>query len=143
MRQFYVADVSLEPHPTAPQAAKVLTVRLLAYKDHSEVRATCDLYGFESIADFKWGCGGGDPPNETKPLLNQVVADFVQKVGENNVISWQLPDLAERVTDFEAGWKKQAFGNALRAYGVTKRLTFEQALRVLEEHYVVEPVMES
>ena len=143
MRQFYVADVSLEPHPTAPQAAKVLTVRLLAYKDHSEVRATCDLYGHESIEDFKWRCGAGEPPSECNPLLNQVAADFIQKVGENNVISWQLPNLTENVADFEASWKKQAFGNALRAYGVTKRLTFEQALRVLEEHYVVEPVMES
>ena len=136
----YVADVSLGPHPTAPGVIRVLTVKLLT-QDKNEIQTVCDLYGHESAKDFKWSPELQLP--ESRLHLAEIAADFVAKVGTNGVVDFQLPDFDKRVEEFEVSWKKTAFTNALRNYGVTNRLTFEQALRVLEEHYIVEPIMES
>jgi hypothetical protein len=145
VRTFYVADVLLQPHPTAPQAAKVLKVALLAYEDNSNVMMTCDLYGFESPRDFKWepASQARSVNKEIAPILNVVSTDLVEKIGTNGVIDWQIADLAKRVEEFETSWRLKAFGHALKAYGVVNRLTLEQARLVLEEHYIVSPVMES
>jgi hypothetical protein len=147
LRTYYITDVTLGSHPTAP-VCKVLTVKMRADDDiqiNTEFMMRADLYGYESVKDFKWVPSQSPAPlaNRAKEMLDEVAADLVRRVGENNVLSWQLPDLPARIEEFESSWKRKAFGNALRAYGVTKRLTFDQALRVLEEHYIVEPVMES
>ena len=141
MRTFYVADVSISPHPSP--VARVLHVRLLAFEDRSEMEVHCDLYeGHEMSHDFRWN-PRDHLPNEVRSFLKQVAADFREKVSENKTISWDAPGIDARIEEFESTWKKTAFHNALRAYDVTNRLTFEQALRVLEEHYIVAPVMES
>lgn len=141
MRKYLVADATLETHPTAKSVAKVLKVKLLCENDNTELSFTSDLYGYEKPDQFMWS----PPPanNVGGKVLGEIAADLVERIGKDGVLDWQVSDLPARIADFELSWKKKAFSNALRAYGVMNRLTFEQALLVLREHYIVEPIMES
>jgi len=141
MSDMYIADVSLEAHLTAPQSAKVLKVTLRDSDDFHETTFSCDLFGYETVEQFQWQ----PAPRSTsrKAVLIQIAMDLVERTGKDGALNWATNvDLAQQIEEFQLSWKRKAFGSALRAYGVTKRLTFEQALHVLEEHYVVEPIME-
>lgn len=152
MRTYYIADVSLEPNLTSPirgpvakKAAKVLKVKLMAYSDRSELSFQTDLYGHETV--FIWQPDGNALP-EVKEHLKEIEKDLVEQVIGHDQLrrGWGIlkdEELDKLVEEFEIRWKRRAFGHALKAYDITKRLTLEQAKCVLEEHYVVEPIMES
>jgi hypothetical protein len=140
VRTYYVADVVLECHPTAKSAAKVLKVKVLS-SDNTENNFTADLFGYETPSQFRWV---PLPSNFTKDkMLDGVAASFIEYAGNNGALDWHVEDLDKRISDFELLWKKKAFASALRAYGITSRLSLEQATLVLQEHYIVEPIMES
>jgi hypothetical protein len=139
VRTHYVSDVKLEPHPTAGATAKVLKVKL-SNSDGTTVECTQDLYGHETLDQFHWS--SKTPPSEKK-LLDEVAKSLLDRIGKNGVLDWSIADLQHHIDEFELLWKRKAFSSALRAYGVINRLTLEQATLVLQEHYVVEPIMES
>jgi len=147
---YYIADVSLEPHPprgpVAKTAAKVLKVKLMAYRDRSEISFQTDLYGHETV--FVWQPDATNALPEVRKHLQEVEKDLVEKVIGHDELhrGWGIvkdDELAKLIAEFELRWKRCAFGHALKAYGVTNRLTFEQAKCVLEEHFIVEPIHES
>ena len=140
MRTYHVADVSLDRHPTAKSVAKVLKVKVLS-SDNTETNFTADLFGDEGPSQFKWS----PAPSNTLggKLLEEVATSLVERIGQNGALDWSVKDLDKHIAEFELLWKKKAFSAALRAYGITNRLTLEQATLVLQEHYVVEPIMES
>ena len=144
MQNKYVSDVSLEAHPTAPDSAKVLKVTILD-PDGISTLFTCDLFGGERVSDFKWNPNTIKLLTPGKTCLLKVAMDLVEKVGKNGAFTWAetaSDELTKQIEEFHLNWRRKAFHEALRAYGVTKRLTFDQAIRVLEEYYVVEPIME-
>ncbi len=139
MRTYHVADVSLERHPTAKSVAKVLKVKVMS-SDNTETNFTVDLYGYEKPDQFQWS---PKPQGNRQRILDEVAHSLVESVGKDGALDWHIQDLDKHIAEFELLWKRKAFSAALRAYGITNRLTLEQATLVLQEHYVVEPIMES
>jgi hypothetical protein len=143
MRTYHLSEVSLTEHPTAKVAGKVLRVKFRSFEDHEEVEVHADLFGFEHAGDiiFRNTVKGFDI--NTLNNLKDVIDSVISIVGNGTKLDWTVVDLDQRISTFHNQWKERAFRNALKIFNVTDRLTLEQACRVLMEHYLVEPVMES
>ncbi len=139
---WYVADVSTGKS----QSVRCLEIKLMAYDDRSETFVRAMLFGHEDITQVKFY-----PPLDSFPstseMVLEVAKDLIHRMGVEGRLNWldnpNSQDVDKRLQLFEEHWKMKTFGNALRAYGVKERLTLEQARCVLEEHYVIEPIMEA
>lgn len=145
---FYVNNVTVAPHRTAPQSGRTIRIEFRSFEDFSEQNFSADLFAAESVEDLMvsfmepYVKSLGAPVTESvKKDLRVIAADLIDAVGEN--VDWLSIDTIERINAFHQRCQERIFTNTLRAYRITNRLTYDQALRVLQEHYVIEPVMES
>ncbi len=141
MRNFYISEVSLTPHILTPQISKMLKVNLIDYDDMSEVEVMSQISVLETIPEHLTWLGYGATIREIKKLLNEVELEFIASFC--GILGLDLLVLDEKIKAFEDRWKKRCFSNLLSMHGVSKRLTYEQALEVIEMVFLLEPVMNS
>ena len=142
MRTYHLSHVVLRPHPTAKTAAKVLRIKFRSFEDQNEIEIYAELYGGETIKEIRFNNLQNVNPKTVGSTAEDVAQSLISTVGDCTQIDFSVEDFNERVEKFEEHWKERAFRNALQGFKVTERLTLEQAIRVLTEHYVVEPIME-
>ncbi len=139
-----LSEVSLVLHPTAPPA-RILCVEMLDKQNH-KTQYRVELHGGETAAQI-YAFFKPMPPMAIKEPLQDVIRDLLTAICPNGEEEFKFPELLtldeEKIQAFEVERKTRAFKSALNVYEVEKKLTFEQALRVLQEHYIIEPIMES
>ncbi len=138
-----LTEVSLDVHPTAP-SMRVLSVEMMDKQNHKSIYRV-ELHGGETAAQI-YSFFKPMPPMAIKDTLQGLIWDLLTTLSPQGT-EFKFPEVdtldEAKIREFEVARKIRAFKSALAAYGVDKKLSYEQALMVLQEHYVVEPIMES
>ena len=123
---------------------RVLCVEMMDKQNHKS-RYRVELHGGET-AEQIYAFFKPMPPMVIKDTLQDLIKDLLTTLSPEGK-EFKFPEITSldvaKIQAFEVARKIRAFKSALTAYGVDKKLLYEQALMVLQEHYIVEPIMES
>jgi len=80
--------------------------------------------------------------------ITEIIQDLIHCTGGNpagnfyhsSPKAWDSPDA---LNEFQKRWTAVAFKEALLQHNVKSKLTYESALTVVQEQYIVQPLMES
>ena len=149
-----LVGVELLHHQVLKNGSRILEAQFFTFETGAPVIYRTNIIGGGRAKDIidhfdtLHNNGSYSVMNSLPEVLEEVVHDLINKVLYSTITPhgkfFDVISLNENdVKLFENDWKMKCFKSAIKSYGVEKKLSLEQATRVLQDHYIVEVIHDS